>query len=478
MLLQKSEMSLRNQLLLRVIFISIILVGGTAWFAYKNVVFETQELFDAQLSRSARVILSLAQAQNGDSGFSKIQGYLDENGLSVMYINFDESDDFVSDKGHIYETKLAFQIWDNEGNLVVKSYNAPLEPMDLSGSGFSSKIIGNFQWRTFSLMSSNGQYRCITAERIDVRNDLIDKVVNDLFYLLVILVPALALVIYISIDSGLKPLQRLASQIDELSGNNLDDITSEYKFSEIITIKNALNQLLHRLKETLAREKRITSDAAHELRTPLAAIRLHAELAKIAKKKKQQDESLDQVIHSVDRSTHLVEQLLTLARLEPELLAKDFTAIDLSALIVEECALVSPLALEKKIELSFKKVATSSFKGNDPALRLLICNVVSNAISFSPDGGKISIDLNEESNQFSLVITDNGPGISEQDRQRVMERFYRAENHQVIGCGIGLSIVDRVVQMHDGSIVLTDGENGTGLKVSIFLPKDKLEDVA
>ena len=122
-------MTLRSKLLLRLIIASITLVGGTAWLGYEDVRYETRELFDAQLARSARLILSLAQAQNGDSGFSKIQEYLDENGLSVMYIDFEEETDEQQADGHIYETKLAFQIWDNEGNLVVKSYNAPIEPM-------------------------------------------------------------------------------------------------------------------------------------------------------------------------------------------------------------------------------------------------------------------------------------------------------------------------------------------------------------
>ncbi|MDT8283664.1 MAG: histidine kinase dimerization/phospho-acceptor domain-containing protein, partial [Gammaproteobacteria bacterium] len=342
-------MSLRRQLLFRVIVVSILLVGSAAWFGYKDVGLETRELFDGQLARSARLILSLAQAQSGESGFSRIQKYLDENGLSIMYIDFDESEDDMSESGQPYETKLAFQIWDNVGNLLVKSYNAPLEPMASENNGFSYSDIDDFSWRTFTMFSRNGQYRCITAERIDVRNDLIGKISQDLFYLFIILVPALALLMYLSIDHGLKPLQRLASQIDNRSGDNLDFISNDYRFSEMVTIKNALNHLLRRLKETLAREKRITSDAAHELRTPLAAIRLHTELAKTAKNQQQKNESLDHIIQSVDRTTHLVEQLLTLARLEPELLSKDFTEINLSELVVEECVLISALAIEKNI---------------------------------------------------------------------------------------------------------------------------------
>lgn len=461
-------MSIRSQLLFRLIIVSIILVGGTAWFGYQDVRYETRELFDAQLARSARLILSLAQAQNVESGFAKMQEYLDEKGLSVMYIDFEkEIESLQTEHGHIYETKLAFQIWDNEGNLVVKSYNAPLEPMAIKNTGFNNIILGTFNWRTFSLLSNDQQYHCITAERIDVRNDLIIKISNNLFYMFIILIPALALIMYLSIDQGLKPLQRLASQINRRSGNNLDLISNDYKYTEIVTIKNALNQLLHRLNETLSREKRITSDAAHELRTPLAAIRLHTELAKNAHTRQEKNESLDQVIQGVDRTTHLVEQLLTLARLEPELLVNDFTEVDLSSLIIEECALLSPLALGKKIDIAFNESQIEHINGHESSLQLLVRNLLTNAISYTPTGGKININLCKQNQLTVLTIEDNGPGISEKDLQHVTERFYRAENHSTPGCGIGLSIVDRVVQMHRGTLQFCQADSGQGLKVII-----------
>jgi len=461
-------MSIRFQLLSRLITASIILVGGIAWFAYQDVQHETRELFDAQLARSARLILSLAQSQNANGGFSKIQEYLDENGLAVMYINFEEQDnESDSNTAHAYETKLSFQIWDDEGNLLVKSYNAPLKPITKQVSGFSHTQIDGYQWRAFSLRSSNSQYICITAERIDVRNDLTGKISNDLFYMFIILIPALFLIMFFSIYQGLKPLHQLAAQINRRSADNLELIKSDNNYTELATIKNALNKLLKRLHETLAREKRITSDAAHELRTPLAAIRLHTELAKTAKNQKQQNESLDQVIHSVDRTTHLVEQLLTLARLEPELLQQDFSAIDLSTLLIEETALLSPLAINKNIEIRLNETSDVTINGNEASLRLLIRNLLTNAISYTPENGEINISLSQDTQRTVLIFEDNGPGISEHDRERVMERFYRAENHQVTGCGIGLSIVDRVVKMHHGTMQLQQADSGRGLKVII-----------
>ena len=459
-------MSIRTQLILRLTIVSILLVGTTAWLGYRDVGEETRELFDAQLARSARLILSLVQAQNGVSGFSKIQEYLDENDFSATGRSMDATGPQWQD-GHIYETRLAFQVWDNEGNLLVKSNNAPLQPLMTGNSGYSNIVVDDYDWRTFSLQSHDRQYRCITAERIDVRNDLIRKISNDLFYMFIILIPALFLVVLLSSYQVLRPLQQLATQISRRGGDNLDLITEQNDYAEIATIKNALNQLLQRLDDTLEREKRITSDAAHELRTPLAAIRLHTELAKNAKNRQQQNESLDQVLHGVDRTTHLVEQLLTLARLEPELIARDFSKVSLEKLIIEESSLLSPLALDRGIDISFDEAGPGFISGHEPSLRLMIRNLLTNAITYTPSGGKVTIKLLQKGRQISLIIEDNGPGIPKADRERVSERFYRGDNHQLPGCGIGLSIVDRVVQIHHGEFSLLDADSGQGLKVVV-----------
>ncbi|MDT8283227.1 MAG: sensor histidine kinase, partial [Gammaproteobacteria bacterium] len=125
----------------------------------------------------------------------------------------------------------------------------------------------------------------------------------------------------------------------------------------------------------------------------------------------------------------------------------------------------------KNIDMSFNKVRVDNIRGNDPSLRLLVRNLLSNAISYTPADGNITVSLSGTEQGVALVVEDNGPGISESDRERVMERFYRAENHQAMGCGIGLSIVDRIVQMHRGTLQLSPADNSQGLKVTVLLPK-------
>jgi signal transduction histidine kinase len=230
-----------------------------------------------------------------------------------------------------------------------------------------------------------------------------------------------------------------------------------------------LNQLLVKLNKALEREKRITSDAAHELRTPLAAIRLHTELAKSARNASQKDESLDHVLQSVDRATHMVEQLLALARLDPVSLEEEFARVDLANLVTDMTAMLMPLAMEKNIDIEFDAHENIKIMGNETALRLLVQNLLKNAIVYTQENGKVKLSLTKQGEGVEFIVEDNGPGIAEDELNRVTERFYRSQNHDAPGCGIGLSIVDRVVQLHHGRLELTHPETGTGLRVVVWL---------
>ncbi len=442
--------------------------------SYATIQHETQELFDAQLARSARLILSLVQADRSRIELSSIQRFLDQNQLiSNDYSELSEfnDDDEELPNGHIYETKLGFQIWDDAGNLILKSTNLPVTDISAEQNGFSDNYLSNYDWRVFSLTSIDGKYRCVTAERIDVRNELIEEVSEGLLELFLVLVPVLSLTMWFAISQGLAPLQRLTTQIRSRSADKLDSITNTDTPAEIQTITDALNQLLSRLKGALAREKRITSDAAHELRTPLSAVKLHAELARKADNASDRITAIDQVMRGIDRTTHLVNQLLALARLEPEEFSQKLKQIDVGKILVEETALQAPIAEDKHLDLSITDNDHVKARVDETSLRLLIRNLLSNAISYTPSGGIICLGLLNDEKQFCLIIEDNGPGIPEEERGRVLERFYRLQNHQETGCGIGLSIVTQVVELHQAALSMETPEKGSGLKVVVVFPK-------
>jgi two-component system sensor histidine kinase QseC len=469
-------MSIRYILIIRILIASFVLVGIGAWLSYKDVQHETRELFDAQLARSARLILSLVQADPEQINLSSIQKFLDENQLEAPESSPDNllgegEEEF--DSGHIYEAKLGFQIWDSLGNLILKSANVPLKVISQQDKGYSNNIFLDNEWRVFTLNSVDGLYRAMTAERVDVRNDLIGKVLSDLLFLFVILVAALSITSWFAISQGLSSLRNLTAQIHERGAERLDSISEENAPIEIQTITGALNQLLSKLQNALAREKRITSDAAHELRTPLAAVKLHAELASRATNKEDRKKAIADILLGNERTTHLVNQLLALARLEPDSSSLEFIPHDLCQIVREEVALLAPSAQTKEIDLSVCESEKIIANVDDTSIRLLIRNLLTNAISYTQRGGKVRAKLSESDRQCHLVIEDNGPGIPLGERDRVFERFYRIKSHGTPGCGIGLSIVMRVAELHQASLSLDDSSFKSGLKVTIILPIDR-----
>ncbi|MFC1588680.1 ATP-binding protein [Pseudomonadota bacterium] len=463
-------MSIKYHLMLRLFFASLLIVGSGIWLGYEDIQHETEELFDAQLARSARLILSMVQADKGHSDFSRIQQYLDENTLQTEENKHSNESIHELESGHVYETKLAFQIWDNLGNLILKSQNAPLQPIASNNNGFDNKTFLGNDWRVFSLISHNQRYQCMTAERVDVRNDLIEKISSNLFLLFIVLIPFLSIVMWFAITRGLSPLQKLASQIGRRDAANLEAVSETNVPTEIKTIAGALNNLLSRLRLALDREKRITSDAAHELRTPLAAVRLHAELAKKADNKIDRINAIDHVLQGIDRTSHLVDQLLALARLEPESFSENLKKINLKHAVIEEAALLAPIAGKKNIDLSVNDCNDTFINADNTSLLLLIRNLLSNAICYTHDNGKIEVTINTTPESTDLIIEDNGPGIPADQQDRVFERFYRIKNHDTPGCGIGLSIVMRVVELHNATIKMNQPETGTGLVVTVSFP--------
>ncbi len=467
-------MSIRYHLMLRLFLVFLLLVGGSVIIGYQDLQHESRELFDAQLARSARLILSMVQADVDKNNFSSIQQFLNENQLQTPEEVIDEEqqeDNEELSTGHMYETKLGFQIWDNLGNLVLKSPNIPLTPVSNIENGFSNNNFLNNDWRIFSLTSQDSRYRCITAERIDVRNDLIGKISSNLFILFIILIPVLSITMWFAISQGLSSLQNLASQIQRRGTEKLDAVSEDNAPSEIKTITGALNQLLSKLSHALTREKRITSDAAHELRTPLAAVKIHAELAKMATSKEDRIDSINHVLLGIDRTTHLVDQILTLARLEPDNLSNKLQPVSLTNLVIDEVAMLVPLANEKQIEISVCKSEDLTILAEDTSLRLLIRNLLNNAVSYTHQAGEVDIFIETIDDQACLIIQDNGPGISTEDRERVLQRFYRVENHQTPGCGIGLSIVMSVVELLNANFKMEDSTAESGLKVTVCFDK-------
>jgi two-component system sensor histidine kinase QseC len=224
------------------------------------------------------------------------------------------------------------------------------------------------------------------------------------------------------------------------------------------TIVNSLNSLFKRLENAFEEIVLFTSNAAHELRTPLAAQKVHTQVAMQAKDEKMRNEALQEVVASVDRATHMVEQLLTLSRLDPEGSLCCGENANLCHIAEEQLSEIGIAALEKNIDCLVK--------GEAVMVGILIRNLVENAIRYTPDGGTVTVSIMEEDQHRHIVVEDSGPGIPEEEHEKVFKRFYRVSEGNQEGTGLGLAMVQRIIEIHRAAIEFGKSRYG-GLKVDV-----------
>jgi two-component system sensor histidine kinase QseC len=329
-------------------------------------------------------------------------------------------------------------------------------------TGFSDiNDLGKHQWRTFVLKDEAHNLLIWVGERDDVRSDLVNRIVRHT--VLPNLIGSLLLMgaIWLAIGWGLKPLADLAATLRGRHPGSLEPLQLAPLPSELEPMQAALNRLLGQIQEVLSRERRFIADAAHEMRTPLAVLRVHAQNVLEAQNDEQRGESLNYLVVGVDRTTRLVNQLLTIARLEPGIGPVKTQQGDLVAAIRESLAQMTPWVLSRGLELSFESNEQAHLLNTDfAAIDIALQNLITNAVNFSPANGQINVTLVLKHDGYELSVADQGPGISDSDRERLFERFYSNGNDQ--GVGLGLAIV-QTVAMRLGGAVRLENKVPTGL---------------
>lgn len=410
---------------------------------------EVEELFDAQLAQAAGALSAI--------GLLEVEpAALPEHQLAEEVY------------GHRYEKKIAFQVWDGNA-LVLRSAAAPDTPMAFY-TGYSDQTLGGAKWRVFYLHTEDG-HRVFVGERHDVRDELIQEITVRALFPLTLALPALALMIWFGLGRGLAPLRRIAHAVAARSPRNLDPVTLRTAPpAEVRPLVSALNDLLARLGAAFERERHFTADAAHELRTPLASLKTQAQVALRATDDAQRRHALEHIAQGVDRTSHLVQQLLTLARLDPEASTHPFERVDLRTLAAEVLAEAAGAAHAKGIELALEEGPPAPLEGHAAALGILLGNLVDNAVKYAPPGTTVEVALAAGPEGAQLTVSDQGPGIPPAEREQVLARFYRGRDAPGYGAGLGLSIVQRIAQLHRARLDLEDGPDGRGLRVRVSFP--------
>lgn len=371
-----------------------------------------------------------------------------------------------------YLDKFNFQVWTNDGKLLLHSPTAPKIPLTSKRDGFSDKTVNNQKWRVFTAYNNKAGIRTVLAERYDTRNELGQRIAQDDLYIMLLTFPLSGLLIWIIIGRGLDSLDRVAQEVANRAPSHLEPVNLQEVPKEIKPVIDELNQLFYRLKEGFEREKRFAADAAHELRTPLAALKTQAQVALNTNNIEEKNLALQKLIVSVNRSTHIVKQLLIMSKLVPEAAnINDIVPVNLVKITREILAMLAPTAVEKKIELEFEHDNNLPLlAGNSTALGILIRNLVDNAIRYSNENSKVSVCVYSKQQQLILEVSDNGPGIPSELRTRVFERFFRVLGNKSIGSGLGLAIVQQICDLHNGKIELDSPTNGSGLVVRVYFP--------
>jgi two-component system, OmpR family, sensor kinase len=371
----------------------------------------------------------------------------------------------IDDSSHD-DNDFIVQVWSKGGMLLYSSGTTAKLPQ-ASAQGFSNIRNTDVDWRVFSLTSGD---RVIQAAQPEgARWETAAGIALRMLAPLAVLVPALAFLAWIAVRKSLAPLARVTAQVEQRSASAMAPLDSHEIPEEVRPLLMALNRLLRRLDESIASQRRFVADAAHELRTPLTALSLQAQLVEQAQDSKERNEAIKNLRLGIVRTSHLVSQLLTLARQEPDA-QRPFVHLDLAALVRQVIGEFSPLADSKRIDLGISAGQCEIVNGDEAALRILVGNLVDNAIRYTHEGGKIDVTLSKDSGGLTLSVQDTGPGIPTEDRERIFERFYRIAGNETQGSGLGLAIVKQIVQRHGAAIQVATGANEVGSIFSVKFP--------
>ena len=429
--------SIRTRLLITLLAIatSVSLLAG--WLTYRQALAESATLFDYQLRQMALSLRSQVAA------------------AQPIVVPPDQGpSDFV------------VQTWDAFDTIVYRS-RPGLPVIDRPVVGYVDLDFEGQPWRMYGLQTLDGVIQ--VAQPVPVRDELARSSALRVVWPVLLLVPILGLAIVLVVRSGLLPLKRLAVEVQHRDANSLAPVDTAQLPQEVAPLVQELNRLLARLDRAFSTQRAFIADAAHELRSPLTAVRLQLQLLDRATDESAAREARGHLGEAVDRAAHLIEQLLTLARNEPRDALSELRRIPLEGPAAEAIADTHALAQSRHIELELQSQSGAQVMGDPAALRTLTRNLVDNAVRYTPEGGRVRVTITTSHSGATLEVTDTGPGIPEADRARAFDRFYRRAAAPEGGSGLGLAIVKAIAERHAATVTLAEAPGG-GLRVSVAFP--------
>jgi len=455
--------SIRRRLVL-LILASIALVWTVALVSsYRHAAHELQEWEDARLVEFARFLVVLSPADLAALAKTHIDA---RDEFDIQHANAKDDDDSLP-------RDILLQVRDADGRILASSPElASLQGWQVqtpATPGLRTMTLGGKPWHTFTLHDTASGRTVRVLEPANTRSDLATGAARRISRPIAFALPVLAILVWFSIGHSLAPLKMLSNAIRTRDVSKLEPIEMGPTPAEVRPLVDAINQLLARLALSIERERAFTSDAAHELKTPLAAIKVQAQVALSAPNTASQQLAMRRVVQGVDRSAHLAEQLLLLARLDEH--DKLPTApVRLETLARNAIAAKEPAARRKDIHVALIDSEPCEVVAEPLLMGILLDNLIDNAIKYGEAGGRVEVAIRRESEAVQLTVRDNGPGVSAEDRARLTDRFFRCKDTRASGSGLGLSIVARIVEYFGAQLTFDTGIGGAGLSAEIVFP--------
>jgi len=334
--------------------------------------------------------------------------------------------------------------------------------------GLSTEKIENKQWRFFALKAKNRTIQ--VAQSLKLRKTTIKETAYSLMVSQLAFIPLLVLLIFYAIRKALSPLSMLSKQIQHRDSYDLNPFADDNVPAEVRPLVQSLNMFMGKVSFMVDVLKRFTSDAAHELRTPITGLKLQLTALEQSNSKSERECAIKNLKSGIARSEQLVSQLLTLSRIDPDNKSRHIQSLNMLELVKESFQELLPLAQEKSIDIGLMKADDCEINASRQEIKVLINNILDNAIRYTPNGGKIDVSVISQAGNVNLEVKDSGPGIPQHELERVFERFYRGENQHIPGSGLGLAIVKEIAIQHKAIIQLSNNNPGLSFKV-IFTRK-------
>ena len=426
--------------------VALVWLAAAAW-TWVDARHELDELLDSHLAQAA-ALLVVQQSHVDD----------DENEEEAPVL-------------HKYAPRVAFQVF-HEGALVARSGNAGLTPMSRETRGFDTVTLDNGdRWRVFATRGSKRDIQVYVGEQLDSRDGILRAVLRGMLLPSMLALPLLAALMWWAVRKAMAPLDALGHSLRSRAPDSTVPLPRDSLPTEMRPMVDELNALLRRIEGMVASERRFTADAAHELRTPIAAIRTQAQVAMGAvDDADERRHALQNTLAGCDRAARLVDQLLTLARLDAPASAAASGRTDLSALARSVAADMAPQALARGQDLELQAPQPSPVPIDEVLPRVLLRNLLDNASRYAGDGARIAVSVAVVQGWVQLTVQDSGPGLSPAEMARLGERFFRVLGTAQTGSGLGWSIVRRIAQATGAQVEVTRSASLGGLQVQVSWP--------